>query len=224
MNVINSVPDSKHLLHGDPHPANVMLSDKGMIFIDLSDMRTGNEILDLVYLNRTLIQYNKLPSNTYSLGVENSKKLWELFFDEYYKELNEQDKKDIYNKIDLLALVNITEKFMMKNPDNEEDIKSNKDLVLIASSKEAGAGIVRSKDNKFIFIMGHAEYDRDTLDIEYKRDLEKGLKIDAPKNYYVDDKQKEINMCWTSTANLIYMNWLNHYVYQLTPYNIDNIK
>lgn len=120
MNVINSVPDSNHLLHGDPHPANVMLSDKGMIFIDLSDMRTGDEILDLVYLNRTLIQYNKLPSNTYSLGVENSKKLWELFFDEYYKELNEQDKKDIYNKIDLLALVNITEKFMMKNPDNEE--------------------------------------------------------------------------------------------------------
>ncbi|MBQ0099098.1 MAG: homoserine O-succinyltransferase [Firmicutes bacterium] len=106
----------------------------------------------------------------------------------------------------------------------EEDIKKCKDLVLIASSKEAGAGIVRSKDNKFIFIMGHAEYDRDTLDLEYKRDLEKGLKIDAPKNYYIDDKQKEINMCWTSTANLIYMNWLNHYVYQLTPYDIENVK
>jgi len=106
----------------------------------------------------------------------------------------------------------------------EEDIKKCKDLVLIASSKEAGASIARSKDNKFIFIMGHAEYDRDTLEKEYKRDLDKGLPIDPPENYYVEGNKGEIKMCWTSTANLIYMNWLNHYVYQLTPYDIDDIK
>jgi len=106
----------------------------------------------------------------------------------------------------------------------EEDIKNCKDLVLIASSKEAGAGIIRSKDNKFIFIMGHAEYDRDTLEKEYKRDLERGLPIDPPENYYVNGKSGEIRMCWSSTANLIFMNWLNHYVYQLTPYSIDKIK
>lgn len=106
---------------------------------------------------------------------------------------------------------------------NVEDIVKCKDLVLIASSKEAGASIIRSKDNKFIFITGHAEYDRDTLEKEYKRDLGKGLKIDPPDNYYIDDKQKEINMCWVSTANLIYMNWLNHYVYQNTPYDMDKI-
>ena len=105
----------------------------------------------------------------------------------------------------------------------ESDIKNCKDLVLLASSKEAGATIIRSKDNKFIFIMGHAEYDRDTLEIEYKRDLEKGLKIDPPENYYVNGKSGEIKMCWSSTANLIYMNWLNHYVYQLTPYDIEKI-
>lgn len=104
-----------------------------------------------------------------------------------------------------------------------EDIIKCKELVLIASSKEAGASIIRSKDNKFIFITGHAEYDRDTLEKEYKRDLAKGLKIDPPDNYYVDDKQKEIKMCWASTANLIYMNWLNHYVYQNTPYEIEKI-
>ncbi len=104
-----------------------------------------------------------------------------------------------------------------------EDIIKCKELVLIASSKEAGASIIRSKDNKFIFITGHAEYDRDTLEKEYKRDLAKGLKIDPPDNYYVDDKQKEIKMCWVSTANLIYMNWLNHYVYQNTPYEIEKI-
>lgn len=105
----------------------------------------------------------------------------------------------------------------------EKDIKECKDLVLLASSKEAGATVIRSKDNKFIFIMGHAEYDRDTLEIEYKRDLEKGLKIDPPANYYVNGKDGEIKMCWASTANLIFMNWLNHYVYQLTPYDIEKI-
>ena len=68
----------------------------------------------------------------------------------------------------------------------EEDIKNCKDLVLVASSKEAGAAIIRAKDNKFIFITGHAEYDRDTLELEYKRDLERGLKIDPPENYYVE--------------------------------------
>ena len=105
----------------------------------------------------------------------------------------------------------------------EEDIKKCKDLVLITSSKEAGASIIRSKDDKFIFIMGHPEYDRDTLEKEYLRDKEKGLPIDPPANYYVEGKNGVINMCWASTANLIYMNWLNHYVYQITPYDIDEI-
>ena len=105
----------------------------------------------------------------------------------------------------------------------EEDIKKCKDLVLLASSKQAGAGIIRSKDNKFIFITGHAEYDRDTLEKEYLRDLDKGLPIDPPENYYVQGNSGDIKMRWSSTANLIYMNWLNHYVYQLTPYEINDI-
>jgi homoserine O-succinyltransferase len=105
----------------------------------------------------------------------------------------------------------------------EEDIKKCKDLVLLASSKQAGAGIIRSKDNKFIFITGHAEYDRDTLEKEYLRDLDRGLPIDPPENYYVQGNSGDIKMRWSSTANLIYMNWLNHYVYQLTPYEINDI-
>ena len=105
----------------------------------------------------------------------------------------------------------------------EEDVRKCKDLVLLASSKEAGPSIMRSKDDKFIFIMAHPEYDRDTLEKEYLRDLEKGLPIDPPANYYVDKVGGEIGMCWASTANLIYMNWLNHYVYQITPYDIDEI-
>ena len=106
----------------------------------------------------------------------------------------------------------------------EEDVKACKQLVLLASSKKAGASVIRSKDNKFVFITGHAEYDRDTLEKEYLRDKEKGLNIAPPENYYLDGLGGEINMCWASTANLIYMNWLNHFVYQITPYNIDEIK
>ncbi len=106
----------------------------------------------------------------------------------------------------------------------EEDVKACKQLVLLASSKKAGASVIRSKDNKFVFITGHAEYDRDTLEKEYLRDKEKGLDIAPPENYYVDEIGGEINMCWASTANLIYMNWLNHFVYQITPYNIEEIK
>lgn len=106
----------------------------------------------------------------------------------------------------------------------EEEVKACKQLVLLASSKKAGASVIRSKDNKFVFITGHAEYDRDTLEKEYLRDKEKGLDIAPPENYYVDEIGGEINMCWASTANLIYMNWLNHFVYQITPYNIEEIK
>ena len=106
----------------------------------------------------------------------------------------------------------------------EEDVKACKQLVLLASSKKAGASIMRSKDNKFVFITGHAEYDRDTLEKEYLRDKEKGLDIAPPENYYVDEIGGEISMCWASTANLIYMNWLNHFVYQITPYNLEEIK
>lgn len=106
----------------------------------------------------------------------------------------------------------------------EEDVKACKQLVLLASSEKAGASVIRSKDNKFVFITGHAEYDRDTLHKEYLRDKEKRNDVNPPENYYVDEIGGEINMCWASTANLIYMNWLNHFVYQITPYNIEEIK
>ncbi|MBO4323476.1 MAG: homoserine O-succinyltransferase [Clostridia bacterium] len=106
---------------------------------------------------------------------------------------------------------------------SEEDVKKCKKIVEIARSKRAGTAILRSTDEKFVFITGHAEYDRDTLEKEYKRDLDKGLKIAPPENYYVNEPFGEINMSWASTANLIYMNWLN-FVYQTTPYNIEEIK
>ena len=129
MKVVNSIPNSNHLLHGDPHPANVMLTNNGMIFIDLSDMRTGNEILDLVYLNRTLVQFQKIPTNNYALSRQDSKRLWDLFAEEYFKELSDIEKEQIKAKIDLLALLNITERFIRKNPNDETAITLLKELI-----------------------------------------------------------------------------------------------
>ena len=74
-----------------------------------------------------------------------------------------------------------------------------------------------------MFVTGHMEYDRLTLKSEYERDLEKGLDIAPPANYFTDKEMKEVKMNWSSTANLFYINWLNYYVYQVTPYDINEI-
>lgn len=97
-----------------------------------------------------------------------------------------------------------------------DDIKKEKELTILASSKEAGATIVKSKDGKNIFITGHIEYDRETLDNEYRRDKDKGMDTLPPENYY--DEKGKILFRWNSIANLLYSNWLNYYVYQVTPY------
>ena len=91
-------------------------------------------------------------------------------------------------------------------------------MIALAYSKEAGVSILKSKDNKKIFITGHIEYDKYTLKNEYERDLKKGLDIKAPENYFDGD---DVNVIWRSTAYIIYSNWLNYYVYQVTPYDLN---
>lgn len=107
---------------------------------------------------------------------------------------------------------------------DEDAIRSLDKLQVLAESKEAGITIVKSVDDKKFFFMGHSEYDKDTLKTEYLRDLAKGEKIDPPINYFVDGDLDHINVNWRSTANLLYYNWLNYYVYQVTPYDIHNKK
>ncbi len=104
-----------------------------------------------------------------------------------------------------------------------KDIVNVKELKILAYSKRAGVSIIKSVDNRQVFVMGHMEYDRYTLKNEYERDLAKGLDIKPPVNYFADDAMTEVKMNWTSTANLFYINWLNYYVYQVTPYNINDI-
>ncbi len=102
-----------------------------------------------------------------------------------------------------------------------ELIRQQKDLVVLAESEEVGAFLVMEKTGKQIFILGHPEYDRVTLDEEYKRDRRKGLDIAMPKNYYPEDNpENKPILTWRAHANAIYTNWLNYFVYQVTPYNL----
>ena len=102
-----------------------------------------------------------------------------------------------------------------------EDIEKIKELEILAESDEAGIYLVGTKDGKQFFVTGHSEYDPDTLKEEFLRDLEKGEDIHVPKNYFQDDDpEKEPVVYWRSHANLLFSNWLNYYVYQLTPYDL----
>jgi homoserine O-succinyltransferase len=104
---------------------------------------------------------------------------------------------------------------------NKEDILKHSELTILAESEEAGVFIVIAGDGKQIFVMGHPEYDRVSLDKEYKRDVAKGLDIELPKNYYPQDKPEfRPNLVWRAHANAMYTNWLNYYVYQVTPYDL----
>lgn len=106
-----------------------------------------------------------------------------------------------------------------------EDIKKVKELEILAESKEAGVYIVFTKGGRRIFVTGHSEYDANTLRDEYFRDLEKGKKPSIPKHYFPnDDPTKKPIVRWRSHANLLFSNWLNYFVYQITPYDIDSIK
>lgn len=106
-----------------------------------------------------------------------------------------------------------------------EDIRKHPELKIMAESWESGVYMVMAREGREFFLTGHSEYAPDTLDTEYRRDLSKGLDIQPPVNYYKDDDpNKEIIVRWRSTANLLFLNWLNYYVYQLTPYDINTIE
>lgn len=105
-----------------------------------------------------------------------------------------------------------------------EDIRTIDSLDILATSDEAGVYLVAEKDGSRFFVTGHPEYDPDTLDKEYRRDLAKGDDCVMPKNYYKNnDMHGEIQVKWRSHAYLLFANWLNYYVYQQTPYDLDEL-
>ena len=106
-----------------------------------------------------------------------------------------------------------------------EDIHNCSELTVLAESEEAGVLLCMAEEGRQIFVMGHPEYDRYTLHNEYMRDKNKGLPIQMPKNYYPgnDDTQRP-SLQWRSHSNNLYCNWLNYYVYQTTPYDLNEIN
>lgn len=105
-----------------------------------------------------------------------------------------------------------------------EDIEKIPEIKILASSEEAGIYAMSTENGRQIFITGHSEYDAETLNKEYKRDIAAGKEIDIPKNYFPnDDPSLPPKVTWRSHANLLYSNWLNYFVYQTTPYNINEI-
>ena len=106
----------------------------------------------------------------------------------------------------------------------KEDIESNTGLDIVTYSDDAGVHIISNKNGRQFFITGHSEYDRNTLAEEYFRDKEKGIDIDVPKNYFPnDDPAKAPVFQWRCHANLMFSNWLNYCVYQLTPFNLEEL-
>ena len=106
-----------------------------------------------------------------------------------------------------------------------DDILQVTDLTLLAESEDSGVYMVMARNGREFFITGHSEYAPNTLDGEYKRDLGKGLPIKMPRNYYRNDNPDEgVLVRWRGHANLLFSNWLNYYVYQETPYDINEIQ
>lgn len=105
-----------------------------------------------------------------------------------------------------------------------EDIAAKQDLELISVSEEAGVYIAKSTNSRHFFVFGHPEYDTDTLASEYHRDVKKGLNPEVPKHYFPhDDPSQRPISNWRAAAQLLYTNWLNYYVYQATPYDIEQV-
>ncbi len=108
---------------------------------------------------------------------------------------------------------------------HKADIERKRGLKVISESEEAGVYMVMGRGGRGLFVTGHSEYSPLTLDTEYRRDLDKGLPINKPVNYYRDDDpDKGPVVRWKSHANLLFTNWLNYFVYQETPYNIETIE
>ena len=106
-----------------------------------------------------------------------------------------------------------------------EDVVNVPGLEVIAESPQSGVCMVMARDGREFYVTGHAEYSPYTLDTEFRRDLEKGLPIDMPVNYYChNDPAEGPLVTWRAHGNLLFSNWLNYYVYQETPYDINNIR
>ena len=131
-------------------------------------------------------------------------------------------------KKDSILLRGFDEEFLVPVSRHTEvrkaDIEAVPDLDVLSESEESGLYIVRDKSTRRLYVFNHSEYEADSLKKEYDRDVGKNLPIEVPKNYYPDDDPTQTPvLCWRAHSNLLYNNWLNYYVYQSTPYDLEDI-
>ena len=137
--------------------------------------------------------------------------------------------KHTFNKINVKLLRGFDDEFFVPHSRyteiRREDIEKVPELEILSESKESGVYIVATKDGRQVFVTGHSEYDPLTLKAEYDRDIDKGMDIAVPRNYFPEDDPNNPPLVkWRGHANLLFANWLNYYVYQETPYDRSEIK
>lgn len=131
-------------------------------------------------------------------------------------------------KKDSILLRGFDEEFMVPvsrhTEVRKEEVEAVSDLDVLSESDESGLYIVRDKSTRRLYVFNHSEYEADSLKKEYDRDVAKNVPIEVPKNYYPDDDPTQTPvLCWRAHSNLLYNNWLNYYVYQSTPFDLDEI-
>ncbi len=206
----------------DRHFDGMIVTGAPLEDLDFSDVAYWDELTKLFEFTRTnvtstiFICWGAMAALNYFYGIQKhplSRKMFGVF----------AHKKIHFDTPDPL-MRGISDEFHMCHSRHsavrESDIKKDDRLKILAESHRAGVSVITKLDHSQIFVLGHMEYDRDTLKREYERDLSKGLSIEKPFCYFADRDRKEIKMNWSSSSNLFYNNWLN-FVYQTTPYRFS---
>ncbi len=206
----------------DRHFDGMIVTGAPLEDLDFSDVAYWDELTKLFEFTRTnvtstiFICWGAMAALNYFYGIQKhplSRKMFGVF----------AHKKIHFDTPDPL-MRGISDEFHMCHSRHsavrESDIKKDDRLKILAESHRAGVSVITNLDHSQIFVLGHMEYDRDTLKREYERDLSKGLSIEKPFCYFADRDRKEIKMNWSSSSNLFYNNWLN-FVYQTTPYRFS---
>ncbi len=207
----------------DKHFDGMIVTGAPVETMDFSSVVYWDElrrIFDFTKTNVTstiFICWGALAALNYFYGIE-KRPLKEKLFGVYAH-------RRVHNKTPEPLMRGISDEFHVPHSRHatvlKKDVMNCPDLKILGLSKKAGASVIASKDDRQIFVLGHMEYDRDTLKKEYERDLALGLKMKPPFCYFADKECTKVNMNWSSTANLFYNNWLNYCVYQVTPYQFD---
>ena len=206
----------------DRHFDGMIVTGAPLEDLDFSDVAYWDDLTKLFEFTRTnvtstiFICWGAMAALNYFYGIQKhplSRKMFGVF----------AHKKIHFDTPDPL-MRGISDEFHMCHSRHsavrESDIKKDDRLKILAESHRAGVSVITNLDHSQIFVLGHMEYDRDTLKREYERDLSKGLSIEKPFCYFADRDRKEIKMNWSSSSNLFYNNWLN-FVYQTTPYRFS---